>query len=150
MNLAIVRKSLAALLVPVCAASAGLALAHTQNGSLGDFAGATDYYQISCSDDGNGVPASIAVQVMNRSPASPSLSVLVHRALSAVSGTDALAGDEVSSPLMFNNNGDGVYNVFVTKAAAGAENYTLTFHCLTGPDGTGEHTGTTLVFRQNQ
>jgi hypothetical protein len=38
----------------------------------------------------------------------------------------------------------------VTKAGTGAVNYTLTFHCTTGANGSGLHTGTTIVFRQNQ
>ena len=49
-------------------ALAGGALAHTQDGSLGDPAAATDYYQVSCSDDGSGVPASLVAQVQNRGP----------------------------------------------------------------------------------
>ena len=40
--------------------------------------------------------------------------------------------------------------VLVDKSAAGAENYVLTFHCVTGPDGTGLHTGTDVIARQNQ
>ena len=144
------RLSPAAMAIPLFAASAGLALAHTQNGSLGDAAGATDFYQVSCTDDGNGVPASIAVQVMNRSAATPNVTVLVHRNISATNSTDPIAGDSDSGPVVFVNEGDGVYNVFVSKFGPGAENYTLTFHCLTEPNGAGLHTGTTIVFRQNQ
>ena len=52
-------RTLASLAV---AAVATTALAHTQDGTLGDTAASTDYYQITCSDDGSGVPASMIVQ----------------------------------------------------------------------------------------
>ena len=79
-----------------------VALAHTQDGSHGDSADSTDYYQITCSDDGSGRPASMMAQVQNRGPAAASMvSVVVHR------GTAA-------------------------------------------PPTGGLHTGTTIVFRQNQ
>jgi hypothetical protein len=59
-------RTLASLAV---AAVATTALAHTQDGTLGDTAASTDYYQITCSDDGSGVPASMMVQVQHRGPA---------------------------------------------------------------------------------
>jgi hypothetical protein len=133
------------------AAGAGLAGAHTQSGSLGADAGATDYYQITCTDDGSGVPASMVLQVLN-GPASTAqpVSALAHKDAAAANTTDVQNGDTVASPLVFINGGTGVYDVFVSKPLAGAVSYTLTFHCMTGPDGTGEHTGTTPVFKQNQ
>ncbi|MBK8739962.1 MAG: hypothetical protein IPM02_10640 [Betaproteobacteria bacterium] len=143
--------TLAVSCILLLAHPAGFALAHTQNGSLGDAAGATDYYQISCTDDGNGVPASFVAQVTNRSPvAAQVVSVLVHRGIAAVNSTDTNAGDSAGSPVVFVNGGDGVYNVFVIKTGPGGENYTITFHCMTEVDGGGIHTGTTIVFRQNQ
>ncbi len=133
------------------AAPAGLALAHTENGSLGAPAEATDFYQITCTDDGNGVPASMVAQVINRSAApAPYVNVVVHRGVAATNTTDATAGDAVASPLVYVNGGDGVYNVFLSKSGPGAASYTLTFHCMTGTNGGGIHTGTTSVFRQNQ
>jgi hypothetical protein len=143
------RKFLAAMAIPLVAAPA--ALAHTQDGSLGDAASATDYYQITCSDDGSGVPASMMAQVLNRGPAAATgVAVLIHRGISATSTLDPTGGDSTVSPLVSVNGADGVYNVFVTKAGTGAVNYTLTFHCTTGANGSGLHTGTTIVFRQNQ
>lgn len=128
--------------------AAGAALAHTQNGSLGDAANATDYYQVTCSDDGSGVPKSLIVQVTGRSP--PATSVLAHRGADAVNSSDLNGADAAASPLVYVNGGDGVYNVFVTKAGGGAANYTLLYHCMTEANGGGQHAGTTLVFRQNQ
>ena len=61
------------------------------------------------------------------------------------------AGDVSASPLVYVNAGSGtVFDVLVDKSGVGAENYTLTFHCVTGPTGTGLHTGTDVVTRQNQ
>lgn len=132
------------------AAIATTALAHTQDGTLGDAAASTDYYQISCSDDGSGVPASMMAQVQHRGPATAPVSVVVHRGAAATATVDTVGGDTTPSPLVFVNGNDGVYNVFVTKAGSGAVNYTLSFHCMTGQNGGGLHTGTTIVFRQNQ
>lgn len=134
---------LALVIGPVCA--------HTQDGSLGDPAAATDYYQVTCSDDGTGVPASLVVQVQNRGPqAASAVTVVTHRGIAASTTVDATGGDAVLGPMVSVNGADGVYNVFVAKAGGGAVNYTLTYHCMTGPNGTGLHTGSLIVFRQNQ
>ena len=138
-----------ALLFLLIAAS-GSASAHTQEGSLTDPASSTDYYQVSCNDDGSGVPASMMAQILHRTTAPVAVATLVHRGTSAVSTADAAGGDATPSPAVTVNGGDGVYNVFVVKTGAGVANYTLTYHCMTGLNGTGLHTGTTIVFRQNQ
>lgn len=143
-----IRRTLLALSL---ASVTGIALAHTQDGSFGDPAAATDYYQVSCSDDGTGSPVSLVAQVQNRGPAAAATAtVVVHRGIAATSTADSTGGDVTMSPLVFVNGGDGVYNVFVSKAVSGLLNYTFTYHCMTGADGSGLHTGTTIVFRQNQ
>jgi hypothetical protein len=136
-------------LVLLCAAS-GAAAAHTQEGSLGDPASSTDYYQVSCTDDGSGVPASMMAQVLHRDLATVTVATLIFRGTSAITTADAAGGDAQASPPVYVNGGDGVYNMFVQKTGAGSVNYTLTYHCMTGANGTGLHTGTTIVFRQNQ
>ena len=142
------RLVLCALLLAPLARSA---FAHTQSGALGDPAGATDYYEVTCLDDGSGAPASLAIEVRDSSPvAAPLVSVQVRRGLLLANTTDASDGDTGFSPLVSVNGGGGVYQVLVDKTAAGAENYTLDFHCTTGPDGTGDHTGTDIVVRQSQ
>jgi hypothetical protein len=40
--------------------------------------------------------------------------------------------------------------MLVYKTASGIESYTLTFHCYTGPDASGDHTGTGLTTKQDQ
>ena len=132
-------------------AAAGAAIAHTQDGSLGEPPESTDYYQVTCSDDGSGPPVSLVAQVQNRGPnAASTVSVIVHRALAATATSDSTGGDITASPLVYVNGGDGVYNVFVSKAGSGPVNYTLTYHCMTAVNGGGLHTGTIIVFRQNQ
>lgn len=138
------------LIPAACALACTCALAHTQDGSLGDAAAATDYYQVTCNDDGSGPPASLVAQVQHRGPATTPVAVVVHRGTAATTTVDTVPGDVVQSPLVYVNGGDGVYNVFVSKTGSGAVNYTLSFHCMTGQNGGGLHTGTIIVFRQNQ
>jgi|JI10StandDraft_1071094.scaffolds.fasta_scaffold477092_3 hypothetical protein len=141
-----------AVLVSGVGLVAGPGLAHTQSGALGNGAASTDYYQIICSDDGTGPPASLSVQILDGAPAAaPMVSVQVRSGLELASSTDPVDGDTTASPLIHVNGGaEVVYEVLVDKSGAGSENYTLTFHCLTGPNGTGLHTGTDIVTRQNQ
>lgn len=142
----LVRAACAAWLAATPAAVA----AHTQDGSLGAAAAATDYYQVTCSDDGAGAPASLVVQVDHRGPdGAPAVLVVAHRGASAATSAD-VAGSTSPGPLVSVNSADGVYNVFLSKSGSGVANYSLTFHCMTGPNGAGLHTGTTIVFRQNQ
>jgi hypothetical protein len=127
------------------------ALAHTQSGSLSDAAGATDYYQVTCNNDGAGPPASLSIEVEDTAPvAAPLVSVQARKGTLIANTTDATDGNGTSSPPVHVNGGGGVYDVLVDKTAAGAESYTLDFHCMTGADGAGEHTGTEIVIRQNQ
>jgi hypothetical protein len=137
--------------LPLLLGITGAAFAHTQVGTLGAGAAATDYYQVTCSNDGSGAPASLAAQVQDDAPvAAPTVSVLVQKGVVATNSSDATDGDAVASPLVWVNGAAGVYNVFVSKTAAGADNYTLTYHCMTGANGGGIHTGTALSTKQNQ
>jgi len=140
--------ALAALLAAFAPARAS---AHTLGGTLGADAGATDYFQIICSDDGSGPPQSLFVQVRDDAPAGVALiSVQAQRGSLLANSTDPLEGDTTASPGVSVNGGSGVYDVLIDKNAAGAEGYTLTFHCMTGPNGTGIHTGTSSVNVQDQ
>ncbi len=142
----VVLAGLAAAFLP-----AGRALAHDQGGNLGAGASATDYYEISCFDDGAGAPGSLEVRIRDSSPGSaPQVSVQVQRGLSLASVSDEITPDIVPSPFIYSNEGAGVYHVLVDKSGAGAKFYQLTYHCWTGPDGTGVHTGSALVTRQSQ
>ncbi|MEZ4280683.1 MAG: hypothetical protein R3F21_13875 [Myxococcota bacterium] len=125
--------------------------AHDQGGNLGTGASATDYYEISCFDDGAGAPGSLEIRIRDASPGSlPHVSAQVQRGLSLASVSDTITADIVPSPSIHSNEGAGVYNVLVDKSGPGAKFYQLTYHCWTGPDGTGVHTGSALVTRQSQ
>lgn len=125
--------------------------AHTKTGSLGANVRFVDYYVITCSDDGSGIPRSLSLQIRDDAPlAAPVLEVLVHKAAVATSINAAPADPGVFSPVIALNGGAGDYDVFVRKTGAAVENYTLSYHCKTGLNGSGAHTGTDLVQGQNQ
>jgi hypothetical protein len=130
------------------ATPAGLAFAHTQDGSLGSAAAATDYYSVLCSDDGNGPAGSLLLQVQNVSVGAPTVAVVANKGTLATSSSDPVNADGSPGPLVSVSGGDGSYNVFVFKSEIGVANYILDFHCMTGPDGGGLHTGTEIVTRQ--
>lgn len=136
---------LAAVSALFVAAPAGLAFAYTQDGSLGAPSTATDYYQVTCSNDGRGAPQSLVFQVQNTGPLPAPVMALVHRDNAAMSSADIVAGDGGYSPLAFVNGGSGVFDVFVIKTADGGSNYTLDYSCMTGNNGGGVPTGTTIV-----
>jgi hypothetical protein len=149
---ALVLRRRAALVVLLLALGhAPSAGADTQTGTLGSTASATDFYQVTCTDDGGGPPGQMVMQVRDEAPASAAIvSVQVHKAGLLVNSTDPAEGDTAFSPLVMVNGGAGVYEVLVDKSGAGAEGYTLNFHCLVGTNGAGMHTGTTITAVQNQ
>lgn len=128
-----------------------LAEAHSQPGNLGVAASATDYYEIACFNDGHGQPASLEIQIRDASPgAAPFVSVQAHFGLTVRSVSDDLVADIEPSARTFLNGGAVTYVVLVDKSGSGAKFYDLTYHCWTGPDGTGIHTGSALVPRQSE
>lgn len=148
-----------ALLTASLLAAAGYsatAPAHTLNfKSLGKGAKATDTYEVTCSTDGGGTSYRLVAEVRDDAPvAAPSVSVQIIKGSVASNATDSVDGDGNYSPAASvtpnpanPNGGNGVYYVLVNKTKAGAENYSLEFHCLSS---TGSHTGTSVVARQNQ
>src|SRR5262249_18847162 len=122
------------------AAPAGIALSHTQNGSLDTPSTANDYYHVTCSNDGRGAPQSLVFQIQNTGPLAAPVMALVSRGNAAISATDLVAGDG-GSPLTFLNGGSGVFDVLVPKTADGASNYTFGYDCMTGTNGNGSPTG---------
>jgi len=136
------------LLFLFLAMPAGLVFAHTQNGSLGSTAAATDYYSVFCSDDGYGPAGSLLLQVSNVSAGAPIVAVVASKGTLATNSSDPVNADLNYSPLVSVNGGDGSYNVFVFKSQSGVANYDLEFHCMTGADGGGLHTGTTITVKQ--
>lgn len=125
------------------------AFAHDQTGALGKAAGATDYYAISCFDDGNGAAAYLVFQIMDALPvAAPVVSAQVTtKGRLAVNTTDAIDGDATYSPKVLVKGGNGTYYVSVDKTKAGVENYSFQYHCETSDN---QHTGTSIIPLQSQ
>ncbi|MGH8488979.1 MAG: hypothetical protein ACREXS_08990 [Gammaproteobacteria bacterium] len=127
---------------------AGIAAAHSQSGSLGSAAGATDVYRVTCSNDGSGAPHHLVTQVRDNSPVKPPLvSVVTTKGGSSTTSTDPVDGNSAYSPEKELNKSSGVYIMDIKKSATGAENYTAQFHCETASDA---HTGTSWSQTQNQ
>jgi hypothetical protein len=136
------RGLVASLLALGCA---GAASADSQRGSLDEPATSARYYQVTCSDDGSGPPMSLVTQIRDDSPDAPPLvSVQIQKGSLATNGTDATDADSAFGPAVWVNGGSGVYNVFVDKTEAGPERFTLSFQCMTGANGTGVPTGTSI------
>jgi hypothetical protein len=130
---------------------AGNVAAHSDSEDLGTAASATDYWEVTCSDDGPGPPASLVLRVTDTgSVASPQVSAQIHKGQLLVNVTDPADDGSNPSPFVYLNGGAGVYEVLVDKTAAGEESYLLEFHCQTGPNGTGIHTGTDYSLYQDQ
>ncbi len=129
----------------------GPALAHTQNGTLGSAASATDYYEVTCYDDGSGSPQSLSVEIRDSSPgALPQVSAHVQRNESVVTTSDDTAANGTPGPEIHVNEGPGVYRVLVTKTGSGTKFYSVSFHCNVGLNGTGAHAGSLISVLQSQ
>jgi hypothetical protein len=123
--------------------------AHSLNGTLASKAQATDLYQVTCfAEDGGPATEHLRMRVRDNAPRKkPLVSFQVHKGFVATNSTDAADGNVKYSRWANNHGGDGVYHVLVDKSSAGAETYTLDFHCVSS---TGIHTGTETVQLQNQ
>lgn len=144
MNMTLKNTLLAAALFTV----AGVASAHDQAGSLGSAIGSTDYYVVTCDNDGSGAPAKLSVSIIDQAPVvAPAISVQVVKDLLAANATDQVDGDTTPSPTVSVAAGPGDYFVIVDKTKAGAETYNMTYHCQTSA---GVHTGTSIFMLQNK
>ncbi len=123
--------------------------AHSLSGALGSPAQATDHYQVTCfAEDGGPATGHLRMRVRDNKPKkAPLVSVQIQKGLGAANSTDPDDANAKYSPWVNNHGGDGVYHVIVDKSSAGAETYTLEYHCVSR---TGTHTGTENVQLQNQ
>ncbi|MDO9103471.1 MAG: hypothetical protein Q7U57_00780 [Methylovulum sp.] len=128
---------------------ANVAVAHDQSGSLGNANSAIDQYQVHCFDDGSGANDHLEVAVKDLAPkATPKVSLQVIRDDTATNTTDAVDGDASYSPeVSVKGSADQYYLMTVDKTAAGAENYLIEYHCITGDN---QHTGTDIFSLTNQ
>ena len=131
---------------------------------LGNTAGGTDYYQITCSDDGNFHTAGLVFQIASTTPGTePRLSMSVYKETTAnITGINAWHTENVTditpydgtlvgmsscnnssnksySPIGAFVGGNGVYHVIVSKDSNGGANYNMVYHCVSAKC---EHTGT--------
>lgn len=131
-----------------------IASAHTVSGTLTKNP-ATDKYNVTCSNDGNGVPVKLYMRVKDLTAAAPLISVSATKSTSSsLVSTDPTGGDaNYSNPVVFTPtapiSGAGTYILSVSKATgvAGTQTYTAEFHCQTS---TNVHTGTASALTQNQ
>lgn len=131
---------------------AGITLAHSVTGSLGPSAGATDVYSVTCSTEAGTATFRLATRVKDNLPvAAPLVSISSSKGGVVTNTTDTNGdGNSSYSAWAYNNKGNGTYTMSIKKSAAGAENYTASFHCQ-GPASSGFiHTGTASTLIQNQ
>ena len=128
---------------------ADITAAHSLSGALRSRAQATDLYQITCfAEDGGPATDRLRIRVRDNPPRrKPLVSVQVQKGSVATNRTDPTDGNARFSRDATIHGGDGVYQVLVDKSSAGAETYTLEFHCESSTD---IHTGTEDVQLQNQ
>ena len=149
------KKKIMAASFLIAAGYAGFASAHTQAGAAGiatSAAAATDVYAVTCSNDGNGAPAKLFLQVKDLAPVrAPVIGIQASKGtIASKQGVDIKDGDTVYSTGATLSGGAGVYLLKVNKFAStvkGIETYTAQFHCTTAA---GVHTGTTWVMTQNR
>ncbi|ASF46177.1 hypothetical protein [Methylovulum psychrotolerans] len=148
MNTSILTKTLASSLLLGFCLYTPASFAVNLNGALGSAAGAIDFYRVTCASNTNGVTDNLKVTVRNLAPVtSPLMSVQVIKGILAKNTTDAVNADTTLSPAAIVKGGNGVYDVRVNKAGAGAENYALTYACL---NSAGKATGVAIATAQNQ
>ena len=124
--------------------------AHDKRGTLGADASATDFYKITCSDDGRGPAGKLSLDAENVSaPNSAPLNVQIFKDDHNLymSTTDNVGEDNQTSPSLTAIGGSGNYSVLVDKSGVGKVKYSLDFHCETLG---GVHTGTDIRIEQDQ
>jgi hypothetical protein len=135
----------------VAIGEAGVVSAHNQGGSFTTGrAAAVDFYQVTCFDDGGGLPDHLMFGVKDLTANTAKVSVLVQKGTScspkcAKSIKDTNDTDTEYSDLVRVKRGGGVYNMFVSHTAAGMDGYDVQYHCETS---TGVHTGTNISTKQ--
>jgi hypothetical protein len=108
--------------------TAGPALAHEDEQSLGTAASATDYFKVNCAAG----TQLLRTQLMVTSVGGPAVSVQTLKGKKATNTTDLLNGDNAYSPAVENTSKAGIYHVLVNKNGEGAVDYLIQFHCLKG------------------
>ncbi len=99
--------------------------------------------QVTCFDDGNGVPDHIIAQIEDKSPPVPGLltTLVVMKGSQMLTASDPFSGDGEPGPYIRLHGGPGVYTMMANKTAAGARDFEVEWHC-NAVDNT--HTGTDI------
>ncbi|MGZ8216875.1 hypothetical protein [Methylomagnum sp.] len=131
------------------------AFADTYGGSLLKSAGSVARYDITCFDDGNGVPSEIYLDIQGRTKAATFLTgATIEKDGASKSVVDRINGDKKASPVILFEQGAGTYALTVTKVKKkpsqpdgklkGVMVFSGTAHCLAA---SGAHTGTDIQRR---
>ena len=144
----ILKKIAAAGAFSLVAGYAGTAAAHDVfSQPIGAAVNATDLYQVTCSDDGDGPAQRLDVYLRDDTTGTSILSVQVQKGVLAKNITDPKGADGLYTPVTSLLGGNGVYNLIVDKTIAGARVFDITYHCMTSDN---VHTGTSIVRWQVQ
>jgi hypothetical protein len=110
------------------------------NGNVASFTG---YAQLTCFDDGGGLPDYLEVNIKDLSPPVDNLLVnlQVIKGERAINISDQVSGDANPSPSVILQGGGGVYLMMVNKTGPGARAFQLVYHCKAA---NGTHTGTQI------
>lgn len=123
-----------------------LAKAHSFDVPMSAAPGSTHYVGVICSNDAGYDSDHLIANVRNNTLNAPLLNVQIIKGQSAAHATDTISGDNQASPSIQVRGGNGVYQLLINKAGAGALQYTLTVHCM---DASGQiHTGTDGIVYQ--
>jgi hypothetical protein len=152
MNIKASTKALATALILSSIGYAEGIFAHSAGGVIdaaGNNPSATDLAQVSCYDDGDGPTGFLFIQIQDLSAPVQGLlmSIQALKDSQMINDSDLVSGDGNPSPGAQLWGGNGVYYISVSKTAAGARTFNVTYHCMTSA---GVHTGTDITLLQAQ
>lgn len=108
---------------------------------VGFGAQATDVWQVTCSADAVlGNSDHLTAQVLDKSPGTNLLSLVILKGSAAATTVDSKGGDTTPSPFISVVGGNGVYTMLVNHTQSGNKVYNIEFHC---ENASGGHTPTT-------
>lgn len=107
----------------------------------------TDYYQVTCSDDGTGAPAYLLIAVRDNTAGTSVLSATIQKGLLSRQTTDVTGANTTYSPMISLYGNAGIYNVIVSKNLYPTRNYDMQYHCMTANN---LHTGTSIALKLNE
>lgn len=138
------------------------ASAHTAGAVLdpvGNNASATDMAVVYCYDDGSGAPYSLVTQISDETRSNPEVFVNTQIFVKSIdpftgldnsqliNATDPVPGDGLYGPEISVVGYDKPYYISVSKTAAGANQFSIVYHCMTANH---IHTGTDINVLQVQ